>query len=132
MFPSSKKKPAFGVSVMVGKGKPPMGGMKPKPPMDDLEGPDPVEGKPQMDDPAEESGESADEETGEGADYGAKITADIDAAGAEMGMQPTEARMAAGKFLSVIGKCLMGGDDQGADDGTIDTSGASMPGRYGQ
>ncbi len=131
MFPP-KKKPAVGVSVLIGKGKPPMGGMKPpKPSIDDLEGPDPVEGKPQMDDAEEEAGESSDEEAGEGADYGAKITADIDAAGAEMGMQPTEARMAAGKFLSVIGKCLMGGDDQGGGDDTIDT-GSAGPGRYGQ
>ncbi len=140
MSPFPKKKPAVTVAIGVGKpkpggmsgGKPPSFGAKPKSPMDDLEGPSPVEGSDE-----EESSESPDMESSEDSAYSDKINADIDAVGAEMGMQPAHARMAAGKFLQAIGKCLLGGDDQGQDDGsgdagTIDTEGGAGPGRYGQ
>lgn len=108
MFPTPKKKPAFGA-------------MKPKPAMDDLESPDPVEGKPAMD--AEEAAESPAEESSE--DYGAKLVADIETAGKSLGMDAATSRQAAGAFFKAAADCLGGGSDEG-DTGQEDGTG-EMP-----
>lgn len=106
MFPTTKKKPA------------PFG--KPKPPMDDLESPDPVEGK-IPEDHAEEAAESPDEESSE--DYGAKLVADIEAAGKTLGMDAATSRQAAGAFFKAAGSCLTG-DGGTTEDATIPMEGS--------
>ncbi len=150
MFPP-KKKPAIGVTVAVGGGKPPMkggmggekpsfGGSKPAPHSpEDLEGPDPVEGKmddePDTEDSMDDSG-APDMTAGQG--YGAKLEKDIESVGAALGMDAGQAKKAAGAFFMTAAQCLMGGDegdqDTGGSDGDemIDTEGGAGPGRYGQ
>lgn len=123
-FPPKKKfPPKPGVGIVPA---------KPKPAMDDLESPDPVEGKPAPD-PAEEATESPDEESSE--DYGAKLVADIEAAGKSMGMDAATSRTAAGAFFKAAADCLGGdGEDSGLDEGSGDdgATGEPMGGRYGR
>jgi hypothetical protein len=45
-------------------------------------------------------------------DYGAKLTADIEAVGAEHGMDAATSREAAGAFFRAAAECLMGGGEQ--------------------
>lgn len=151
MFPPAKKKPAMG-------GVPQFGGGKPKPPMgggggspkpaphspDDLESPDPVEGKAEEDSPDDAGmlagGDDAtppDMGDGLGGGYGAKLEKDIESVGAALGMDAGQAKKAAGAFFMTAAQCLMGGDEgdaEGAPDGDemIDTEGGARPGRYGQ
>lgn len=151
MFPP-KKKPVAPMGASMGKPKPPMGGggkfggsgmgggPKPKSPMDDLESPDPVEGKmddgPDMEDDSNgDMGDMPDMSAGSG--YGAKLEKDIADVGAALGMEPGQAKKAAGAFFAAAAQCLSGGDEGGeGDDGSggdemIDT-GSAGPGRYGQ
>ena len=73
--------------------------------------------------------------TGMGQGYGAKLEKDIEDVGAALGMEPGQAKKAAGAFFAAAAQCLSGGDDEGAegegDAGMIDTEGAGRPGRYG-
>jgi hypothetical protein len=97
MFP--KKKPAFGA-------KPGIPAMKPKPPMDELESPDPVEGKDDPPDPDEAS---------ESDDGSGSFEASIDAAGEAMGMDSATSRAAASAFFKAALECLGGGDEAEAE-----------------
>lgn len=100
MFPP-KKKPPFGAAKP---GMPPMGK---KPPMDDLESPDPVEGKSDPEPDPNDPGEAG--EPGEGGSF----ESEIDATGAAMGMDSATTRAFASKIFESVIKCLAGEDDSG-------------------
>jgi hypothetical protein len=92
MFPKKKTAPPFGGSRS-----------------SDLDAPEPVDGPmrpaPKMPAPdAEETAEEASE------DYGAKLKADIDAAGEAEGLDSGASRRLAGAMFAAAAKCLATGD----------------------
>ena len=98
MFPMKKKMPQkLGGSPL---------GKKP----DDLESPDPVEGKP-VDDTAEEGAETPDTEAGEQGSIGEKLTSDIDAVFEAQGIDAAQGRTIAADLFRAVADCLGGGDD---------------------
>lgn len=113
MFPPKKKimpKPGMKPGIMV-----------PKKPMDDLESPDPVEGK-ALPDPEEEAAESPEEEGGE--DYGAKFLADMTAPLISAGLDAAAARKTLAAQFRAGADCLDGSD---GEDSGLDGSSAEMP-----
>ncbi len=110
MFPPKKKpmpKPGLKIDIMAAK----------KPPVDDLESPDPVEGK-AAPDPDDEAAESPEDEGGE--DYGAKFLSDMTAPLIAAGLDAGAAKKTLAAQLRAGADCLDGGEgeDSGLDGGT--------------
>jgi hypothetical protein len=79
--------------------------MKPKPKAD-LSEPDSLDAKPKFKMPMHEEAEEPEVEASE--DYGAKLMADIDAAGEEHGLDAQTTRKVAASIFSAAAKCLAG------------------------
>lgn len=112
MSPFQKKKPAFSKTPEFGKFD------KPKPSLDDLESPDPVEGKPAPD-PAEEEAEPAAEEGDE--QYGAKLITDMTAPLLAAGMDAATAKSTLADMFRAMADCLSGEGDAAPDVNESDT-----------
>ncbi len=64
-----------------------------------------------------EASETPDMEASE--EYGAKLAQDIEAAGASVGLDPAQARKAAGAFFAAVAKCLGAEGDDEPDPGDM-------------
>lgn len=84
--PPFGKKPAVGVAVIMGKDKPPMGGMD------------------------HESEETPEQEGNE--EYGARLVSDIDSVFSEYGADQKTGREIAAKLFSAVAKCLSGAGEE--------------------
>lgn len=105
MFPK-KKKPGLDVMIAVGKPKKPA----------ELSDPDPLDEKPPK--PAHEEAETPEYEENE--QYGAKLIADLEAAGEEHGLDKATTRKVAASFFGAMAKCL-GGEEEAEEVNESDT-----------
>ncbi len=105
--------------------KKPMPAMPPakaKPPMDDLESPDPVEGKPAMPPADDEAAETPEESGNE--EYGAKMLGDMLKPLTDAGLESADAKTLLGKILRGAADCLSGGEGENAG---LDGGSPAMP-----